>query len=60
MKHKNTQPSYIFNKENPHNSEPQNGPRKGLDFIALVFRALGIYNFGVGDQVDKTTKGNFM
>ena len=25
----------IFNKENPQNSEPQNGPRRGLDFIAL-------------------------
>ena len=36
MKHKNTQPLYIFNRENPQNSEPQNGPRRGLDFIALV------------------------
>ena len=35
LKHKNTQPSYIFNRENPQNSEPQNGPRRGLDFIAL-------------------------
>ena len=35
LKHKNTQPSYIFNGENPQNSEPQNGPRRGLDFIAL-------------------------
>ena len=35
LKHKNTQPIYIFNKENPQNSEPQNGPRRGLDFIAL-------------------------
>ena len=35
FKYKNTQPLYIFNKENPQNSEPQNGPRKGLDFIAL-------------------------
>ena len=26
---------YILNRENPHNSEPQNGPRRGLDFIAL-------------------------
>ena len=26
LKHKNTQPSYIFNRENPQNSEPQNGP----------------------------------
>ena len=29
------QPSYIFNKENPKNWEPQNGPVRGLDFIAL-------------------------
>ena len=36
MKHKNTQPLYIFNRENPKNSEPQNGPRSGLDYIALV------------------------
>jgi methylglyoxal synthase len=35
LKHKNTQPSYIFNKENPQNSEPQTGPKRGLDFIAL-------------------------
>ena len=25
----------IFKRENPKNSEPQNGPRRGLDFIAL-------------------------
>ena len=37
LKHKNTQPLYIFNRENPQNSEPQNGPRRGLDFIALIF-----------------------
>ena len=37
MKHKNTQPLYIFNRENPQNSEPQNGPRSGLDYIALIF-----------------------
>jgi hypothetical protein len=36
LKHKNTQPIYIFNRENLQNSEPQNGPRRGLDFIALV------------------------
>ena len=36
MKHKNTQPLYIFNRENPQNSEPQNGPRSGLDYIALA------------------------
>ena len=36
MKHKSTQPLYIFNRENPQNSEPQNGPRSGLDYIALA------------------------
>ena len=36
MKHKNTQPLYIFNRENPQNSEPQNDPRSGLDYTALV------------------------
>jgi hypothetical protein len=36
LKHKNTQPSYIFNRKNPQNSETQNGLRRGLDFIALV------------------------
>ena len=37
LKHKNTQPSYIFNRENPQNSESQNGPRRGLEFIALHY-----------------------
>ena len=32
------QPSDIFNRENPQNPEPQNGPRRGLDFIALINR----------------------
>jgi hypothetical protein len=36
LKDKNTQPLYIFNRENPQNSEPQNGTRRGLDFIALL------------------------
>ena len=36
LKHKNTQPIYIFNRENPQNSEPQNGLRRELDFIALI------------------------
>ena len=40
LKHKNTQPLYIFNRENPQNSEPQNGPRSELDYIALVVHAL--------------------
>ena len=36
LKHKNTQPIYIFNRENPQNSELQNGPRRGLVFMALA------------------------
>ena len=36
LKNKNTQPIYIFNRENPQNSVSQNGLRRGLDFIALV------------------------
>ena len=36
LKHENTQPLYIFKRKNPRNSEPQNGPRRGLDFIALI------------------------
>ena len=42
---KDTQPLYIFNKENPQNSEPQNGPRRGLDFIALSQTDVGIFYF---------------
>ena len=40
MKHKNTQPLYVFNRENPQNSETQNGLRRGLDFIALLWVTL--------------------
>jgi hypothetical protein len=36
LKHHSTQPILIFNRENPQNSESPNGPRRGLDFIALV------------------------
>ena len=45
LKHKNTQPLYIFNRENPQNSEPQNGPRSGLDYIALIQTKLGVAFF---------------
>jgi hypothetical protein len=38
LKHKNTKTIFIFNRENPQNSELQNGPRRGLDSIALLFR----------------------
>ena len=44
MKHKNTQPLYIFNRENPQNSEPQIGPRSGLDYIAL-YNSEAIYGW---------------
>ena len=44
LRHKNTQPIYIFNRENPQNSEPQNGPRRGLDFIALYSEAVAIFS----------------
>ena len=37
LKPKNTQPINIFIRENLQNSEPQNGPRRGLDFLALIF-----------------------
>jgi hypothetical protein len=30
----------MFNRENPQNSEPQNGPRSGLDYIALALTAM--------------------
>ena len=36
LSYKNTQSIYIFNRKNPQNSEPQNGLRRGLDFIALL------------------------
>ena len=42
LKHKNTQPLYIVNRENPQNSEPKNGPRRGLDFIALAVIDVGV------------------
>jgi len=44
LKHKNTQPLCIYNKENPQNSEPQNGPMRGLDCIALQECALHTQN----------------
>ena len=40
LKHHSTQPIYIFNRENPQNSESPNGPKRGLDFIALDFITL--------------------
>jgi hypothetical protein len=50
LKHKNTQPLYIFNRENPQNSEPQNGPRSRLDYIVLPFV----------ETLDQSTNGFFM
>ena len=35
LKHKISQPIYIFSRENSQNSESSNGPRRGLDFIDL-------------------------
>ena len=35
LKHKISQPIYIFNRENSQNSESPNGPRRELDFIVL-------------------------
>ena len=42
LKHKNTQPIYIFNRENTQNSEPQNGPRRGTWFHSFAFCAMKI------------------
>jgi hypothetical protein len=36
LEHKISQPVHIFNRENSQNSESPNGPRRGLDFIALL------------------------
>ena len=36
LKHHSTQTILIFSRENSQNSESQNGPRRGLDFIAAV------------------------
>ena len=35
LKHKISQPIYIFNRENSQNPESPSGTRRGLDFIAL-------------------------
>ena len=43
LKHKISQPIYIFNRENSHNSEWSNGPRRGLDFIALIKTATKMF-----------------
>ena len=43
----------MSNRENPQNSEPQNGPRRGLDFIAL-------YNMYDGNlQMSEPSNKNF-
>ena len=44
MKHHSTQPIYIFKRNNPQNSESPNGPRRGLDFIALNSGDGGVWN----------------
>ena len=44
LKKENTQPLYIFSRENTQNSEPQNGPRRGLDYIALQILSCDYYH----------------
>ena len=56
MKHKNTQPLYIFNRENPQNSEPQNGPWRGLDYIALAIGDHHFFTIPCHCQTTKLTK----
>jgi hypothetical protein len=36
LKHTNTQPNYIFNRENPQNSEPQKWSKEG-DLISKLW-----------------------
>ena len=57
LKHKNTQPLYIFKRENPQNSEPQNGPRSGLDYIALH---LFTVTFGFPNSKKNSFRGNYI
>ena len=38
LKHKHTQSIHIFKRKNPQKSEPRNGSRRGLDFIALKWK----------------------
>ena len=45
LKHHSTQLIFIFNWENPQNSETPNGPRRGLDFIALTVKNQNSSNF---------------
>ena len=45
LKHKNTQPSSIFHREMSQNSEPQNDPRRGLDFIVLNCTSRSLYGW---------------
>ena len=57
LKNKNTQRIYIFNRENPQNSEPQNGPRRGLDFIALLWKDNGFIDDDDGWLLDALVTG---
>ena len=43
LKHKNTQSIYIFKRDNPQNSEPQNGPRREFDFIAFLKQEMEVF-----------------
>ena len=60
MKHKISQPIYIFNRENSQNSESPNGQRRRLDFIALVSFELLIFPKDALDTVYvKTDDDNY-
>ena len=60
LKHKISQPVYIFNRENYRNSESPNGPRRGLDFIALFSFELLIFPKDALDTVYvKTDDDNY-
>ena len=60
LKHRYTQPIYIFNRENSKKSESPNGPRRGLDFIALFSFELLIFPKDALDTVYvKTDDDNY-
>ena len=52
LKHHSTQPIIIFNRENPQNSESPHGPRRWLDFIALVLTTFLNYTVIKGASID--------
>ena len=56
LKHKNTQPLSIFYRENPQNSEPKNGPRRGFDFIALEINPVPLKYHGFIYALERDAK----